>query len=269
MKFAPFILLLGVAISLASCGTMQTYEGPQLPSESTAIIQSNFSNPFNFSVVREIDGTELGADQINAEVLPGKHTLKINVNTRAGLRNYMGSKTTTLLANAGHTYKVHGVIKKGETWVWMTDVNTDQVVAGEKYLDVVQSSDESSIDSSLEVVDGMIQAYEGPPLPMEEVAVIEPSFGSVIDSAYVKVIDGKKLGALQIYNKICVIPGEHTVDIYMSTGLGIHQATGKITLSFPAQAGSTYKVHGKIRKGEPWAWIVDEANEDIVAGQAP
>jgi len=269
MKFTQFIILLGISTYLVSCGTMQTYEGTQLSSESTALIKSNFSNPFNYSVIKEIDGVELGADQINAEVLPGEHTLKINVSTRVGLRNYMGSKIVIVITDIGHIYKVHGEIKKGETWVWVTDESTGNIVAGEKYLDVVESHDKSSSDFSLKSVDGIIKAYEGPPLPAEQVAIIEPNYGSFTDSAYVKVIDGKKLGVLQIYNKIGVIPGEHTVDIYMSTGLGIHQARGRITLSFGAQAGHIYKVYGKIRKGEPWAWIIDASSDEIVAGKKP
>jgi len=269
MKIYPLLLLLVVTTHLASCGTMQTYEGSKLSSVNTALIKSNFSNPFNYSVVREINGVEVGGNKINVEVLPGEYALMINVNTRVGMRSYMGSKTITLLADSGHTYKTHGVIKEKETWVWITDENTNHVVAGEKYLDVDQASEENDNDSSLKIVDGLIQAYEGPALSTEEIAIISPNFGDVLDNAYIKVIDGNKLGKFQIYKKVGVIPGEHTVDIYMHTGLGIHQATGKLTLSFYAQAGHKYKVHGRIRKGKPWAWIIDETSNERVAGQEP
>lgn len=269
MKIAPLILVICIALVLAACGTMQAYEGPELPSENTALIKSNFINPFNYSVIREIDGKELGHNQINVVVMPGMHTLKINVSTFSGyvaIAHYahysQGSKTITINARAGHVYLAHGVIKKGFTYVWVTDKNTGHIVAGEKYIDVAKSSDKQQMETLLDTSGSDIQENDVPPLPMAEVALIEPTVAGILE------IDGKNIDTLQAHNKyIAVIPGTHEVGVDISKGLIKHKTSGKIILSFYAQAGRTYDVHGKIREGKPWAWITDKENDEVVAGQ--
>jgi len=269
VKLSSIIMSLFVTMLLVSCGTMQTYEGPKLPPDEVAVVKSNFGNVFNIATVLAIDGIELGSQQINSEILPGVHTVKVRVTTGVGIRNYIGVKTVTLTANKGHTYIVDGVVKEGEPWVWIMDEGTSQTVAGKKYTEAIQTIEEPHESTSHKSVDGIIQAYEGKRLTTEEVATIKPNYGSVLDIAYVDEIDGEKIGTFQVYNDVEILPGEHLVKVSVQTGLGMSQYRGSKTVILYAEAGHTYKLHGQIRKGEPSAWIVDEVSNAIVAGEKP
>jgi hypothetical protein len=120
-------------ILLSGCGTMQVYEGPKRASHEVAVITSNLlAGLFDTAYILQIDGKDLGATDDNVEVLPGKHTVKIGVSTGLGYQQYIGNKTISFEAIAGHTYQVNGKIRKGDTFAWIEDKNTGELVAGEK-----------------------------------------------------------------------------------------------------------------------------------------
>lgn len=111
---------------LAGCTTMQAYEGPKKASHETAVIKSNPLRDGAF--VQQINGKNLGFIDGSVEVLPGLHSLTIRVLIGFG----GGSKTISLEAKAGGTYRVNGKITKGEVYAWVEDEADGEIVAGKK-----------------------------------------------------------------------------------------------------------------------------------------
>ena len=127
----PF--LCGTFLLFAGCTTMQSYEGAKLPPEDVAIIKGSFG-VINMASILEVDGNARSFFEEMAELLPGEHTVKIQVMSGFGgvfSPQYIGYKTLSFQASAGHTYKVDGKIKKGDTFAWIVDETTNEVVAGE------------------------------------------------------------------------------------------------------------------------------------------
>ncbi len=127
------IVSLAAVVLVTGCATMQTYEGPKLRRDEVAVIKSEtLGTILDTAYIGEIDGKDIGFMQTKAEVLPGDHTVKVIVTTGLGYQQYIGNKTLYLSAEAGRTYKVHGKIRRGDTWAWITDEKTEEIVAGEK-----------------------------------------------------------------------------------------------------------------------------------------
>ena len=127
-------LLFGFLLFSAGCTTMQSYEGSKLPPEKVALIKGSFGL-INLASIIEVDGKARGFTEESAEILPGEHAVKIQVRSGWGsilMPQYIGNKTLSFQANAGHTYRVDGTIKKGDTFAWIVDEATNEVVAGEK-----------------------------------------------------------------------------------------------------------------------------------------
>ena len=108
------------------------------------------------------------------------------------------------------------------------------------------------------------QAYEGPKLPSEGVVLIKPSFG-LVTLATIAEVNGKERGFFE--ERAEVLPGEHTVKIRVSRDTFFGKTIGNKTLTFQAKTGHTYKVDGTISGGDAFAWIVDETNNEVVAGE--
>lgn len=115
-----------------------------------------------------------------------------------------------------------------------------------------------------------MQAYDGPKLSPEKVAILKPSLGYK-NVADLLEVDGKKRGTTEGVAEI--LPGDHTVKIQITSGgwlgAGLLSRIGNSTLSFQARAGHTYLFDGKIIEGDTFAWIVDEATNEVVAGKKP
>ena len=127
----PF--LCGTFLLFAGCTTMQSYEGAKLPPEDVAIIKESFS-VINRASILEVDGKARSFFEESSEILPGEHTVKIQVISGFGSfigPQHIGNRTLSFQASAGHTYKVDGKIKKGDTFAWIVDETTNEVVAGE------------------------------------------------------------------------------------------------------------------------------------------
>lgn len=131
-------LLFGTLLLFSGCTTMQSYEGPKLAPENVALIKGSFGM-INLASILEVDGKVRGFTQESAEVLPGEHTIRVQVTHGSGVfgPQYSGNKKLSFRASAGHTYKVDGTIKKVDRFdraifVWIVDEKTNEVVAGER-----------------------------------------------------------------------------------------------------------------------------------------
>ena len=73
------ISILGVTLLLlVSCATTQLYEGPKRPDSEVVIIKSAGSTEYSV-VVCQIDGENLSPCKSEIEILPGEHTLKLEL----------------------------------------------------------------------------------------------------------------------------------------------------------------------------------------------
>ena len=137
MKIIPFVLLSFAIFLLASCATVQTYEGEALPPQDVAVIKStHWGNLVVTAVVREVDGKDVGVSPGNIMVLPGEHVVKIRVTHSMGYLGTISAHGAVLLnAEAGHIYRVYGEIYGfGDgLLVWIKDEENDQIVASRKY----------------------------------------------------------------------------------------------------------------------------------------
>ena len=135
LRSSSFILfLLGTMLLFAGCATKQAYEGSKLPRESVATIKPT-AGIIDAAWILQVDGKERGFFEEIVEVLPGEHTIKIQVTSGFGgifSPQFVGNKTLSFRASAGHTYKADGTIKKGDTFAWIVDDTTNEVVAGER-----------------------------------------------------------------------------------------------------------------------------------------
>jgi hypothetical protein len=134
MKIFSIILIHFIAMLLASCATVKTYEGETLPRDQLAVIKSSYWNHLiDTIVVIEVDGKSVGFSPGDIIILPGEHKVKVRVNSGAGIVSYSGTITMVLYAEAGHAYKVDGKISGGEyLWAWILDEDTSKIVAGRK-----------------------------------------------------------------------------------------------------------------------------------------
>jgi hypothetical protein len=104
---------------------------PKFPSEGLALIKSSFGL-VDLASISEVDGETRGFTEDIAEILPGEHTVKIRVRSGFVGAEYIGSKTLSFRARAGHSYKVEGKTKREHTFAWIVDETTGEVVAGKK-----------------------------------------------------------------------------------------------------------------------------------------
>ena len=140
MKPGTLILSFIFAVLVASCGTVQTYEGPEQPPEKVAIIQANPRSVleqvvgiYDQATIYAVDGVKSGISEINAEVLPGEHTIAIRLDKVRSPMFYWTHRTLMLNAEAGHIYIVHGKVIDEETaYAWIVDKETGLIVAGSK-----------------------------------------------------------------------------------------------------------------------------------------
>ena len=134
MKSLLLIFTISVTTLLASCvSTIQTYEGPELPSEEVAILKADMSNIFHTAIVYAVDGIESGFNQANAVVLPGEHIITIRIDKILGIVSYWAYRKVALNAEAGHTYIVSGkIIEEDSIFAWIEEKETGLIVAGKK-----------------------------------------------------------------------------------------------------------------------------------------
>ena len=133
-SFSVISFLLSTLFLFTGCTTMQSYDGPKLSPEKVVLIEGSFGM-INSASILEVDGKARGWSEESAEMLPGEHTVKVKVLSGFGgiiSPQLVGNKTLSFQTIAGRTYKVDGTIIKGDTFVWIIDTKTNEVIAGEK-----------------------------------------------------------------------------------------------------------------------------------------
>jgi len=109
MKHYFYVILIILIITIFyGCGTIQVYTGDRLPKEKVAIIKQNGTRPY-YIAIKEIDGKSVDSVFKNFEILPGVHTLRINVmGSFPGLYRKEDMDTISFVAEIGHVYRVDG-----------------------------------------------------------------------------------------------------------------------------------------------------------------
>ena len=119
---------MAVALVLSACGgAVQTYEGSKKAAHEVAILRTNVGElTMTTTWVTRVDGKELVVAYTEIELLPGPHTLVINL-TGGVLR---AAATVSLDAKAGRIYRLQGTVHRGNFLAWIVDQGTGEVVAG-------------------------------------------------------------------------------------------------------------------------------------------
>lgn len=127
-----FPFLFGTMFLFAGCATKQAYEGSKLPRESVAIIKPSTPGLIDLAGILQVDGTKRGFFEEIAEVLPGEHTVLVQVSSGFFPVTFYRTKTLSFNARAGHVYRVEGKVRGGKAIAWIEDETTNEVVAGER-----------------------------------------------------------------------------------------------------------------------------------------
>ena len=147
-------IAIGLMLALLSSGcAMKAYEGPELPRSELAVIDRWHSHgsilaffgilpvwhPRHQTRVYEIDGTD--GPGYRYHVRPGEHSVTVgyteytNPALCSGLgctRSYSTSLSISFTAEAGHEYRIPAERRDERNWIWVEDITTGKVVAGEK-----------------------------------------------------------------------------------------------------------------------------------------
>ena len=115
------------------CGTIQVYTGDRLPEEKVAIIKQNGTRPY-YIAIKEIDGKSVDSVFKNFEVLPGVHTLRINVvGSFPDFYRKEDIDTISFVAEAGNVYRVDGWLdERGNAVTRVIDEETNTPVTLER-----------------------------------------------------------------------------------------------------------------------------------------
>ncbi len=145
-----------LALLVSGCGTMKAYEGPELPKSEIAVLHRIDSHGKTLvlllvvplpgvkhqTVVAEIDGKNVNL-AARYHILPGNHTVSVSytrfpdVGLCVGLACFPVLDEThdlsiNFVAEAGHEYRIPAERRGERNWIWVEDVTSGKVVAGEK-----------------------------------------------------------------------------------------------------------------------------------------
>ena len=131
---------------------MKAYEGPELPRSEIAVIDrwhehggvlelmGFFPIPRgrHRTTIVKIDGKRPGGTQFH--ILPGQHSASVIYSrlpdvTLCGwgcISNYSSGLSIDFTAEAGHEYRIPVERRDERDWIWVEDITTGKVVAGEK-----------------------------------------------------------------------------------------------------------------------------------------
>ncbi len=123
------ILIILIITIFYGCGTIQVYTGDRLPEEKVAIIKQNGTRPY-YVAIKEIDGKAVDSMFKNFEVLPGVHTLRINVmGSFPDWHKKEDMDTIRFVAEAGNVYRVDGWLdERGNAVTRVIDEETNTPV---------------------------------------------------------------------------------------------------------------------------------------------
>ncbi len=125
-----YVILIFLIITIFyGCGTIQVYTGDRLPEEKVAIIKQNGTRPY-YIAIKEIDGKSVDSMFKNFEILPGVHTLRINVmDSSPSLYRKEDMDTISFVAEIGHVYRVDGWLdERGNAVTRVIDEETNTPV---------------------------------------------------------------------------------------------------------------------------------------------
>ncbi len=130
--FYVILIILFITI-FYGCGTIQVYTGDRLPEEKVAIIKQNGIRPY-YVAIKEIDGKAVDSMFKNFEVLPGVHTLRINVmGSFPDWHRKEDMDTIRFVAEAGNVYRVDGWLdERGNAVTRVIDEETNTPVTLER-----------------------------------------------------------------------------------------------------------------------------------------
>ncbi len=128
------ILIILIITIFYGCGTIQVYTGDRLPEEKVAIIKQNGTRPY-YIAIKEIDGKAVDSVFKKFEILPGVHTLRINV--MGSFPDFYNRKedidTISFVAEAGRVYRVDGWLdERGNAVTRVIDEETNTPVTLER-----------------------------------------------------------------------------------------------------------------------------------------
>ncbi len=108
-RYFYVILIILIITIFYGCGTIQVYTGDRLPEEKVAIIKQNGTRPY-YIAIKEIDGKSVDSVFKNFEILPGVHTLRINVmDSFPDLYRKEDMDTISFVAEIGHVHSADGL----------------------------------------------------------------------------------------------------------------------------------------------------------------
>lgn len=150
-------LMVALALLLSGCA-MKAYKGPELPKSKIAVLHQKdwrgkslgllFIVPYPLykhrARIYEIDGHRGLGSPIH--ILPGRHTAKVRYQKSPklafcgfylALSGCVGSYTKRnlsiiFMAEAGHEYRIPAERRDKRNWIWVEDITSGRVVAGEK-----------------------------------------------------------------------------------------------------------------------------------------
>ncbi len=123
---------------------------------------------------------------------------------------------------------------------------------------------------------GAYKAYPGPELPEDQIATIKVKFTryySLNPLVGIGAVDGNRLPSVGVRDifKIAVKPGKHTLAVFWwnCDSVGWCKSGPFHAISFEAEAGHAYIVHGKRRRSDRVFWIKDKKTKQVVARMKP
>ena len=138
------LLIILIITIFCGCGAIQVYTGDHLPNEKVAIIKQNGARPY-YIAIKEIDGKSVGSVFKDFEILPGVHTLRINVmDSFPNLHRKEDMDTISFVAEIGHVYRIDGWLdERGNavTRVIDEETNTPVTLERENELEEVKKED--------------------------------------------------------------------------------------------------------------------------------
>ncbi len=150
-----------LALLSSGCATMKAYEGPELPRSEIAVLDVGHRHGGVLGLIYgivpvpayrhrtyiyEIDGKKKGLRR-EIHILPGQHTARVhywrNPDVTFCVGGYAGSDgcianyetrdlSIDFTAEAGHEYRIPAERRDERNWIWVEDITTGKVVAGEK-----------------------------------------------------------------------------------------------------------------------------------------
>jgi len=155
-RLTPLATLL--VLPLWGCTTARTYKGPELPKSEVSVIQKVHRHgtslgfaviiaiplPRHDTVVTQLDGEQYSPIAAGGEfhVPPGKHRATVYywryppITLCGGLGgcvfDYQAVLSIDFATEAGHEYSIPAERREERDWIWVEDITTGKVVAGEK-----------------------------------------------------------------------------------------------------------------------------------------